>query len=105
MCLNWKVIGGLAAVGVGIWVFAPNLVAAATPLLFALACPLSMLLMMRGMSGGNQNRATSTSDRPSGDAPPAQTRTLAELKAEHAHLTAELEAAEGQNRSDKIPTS
>lgn len=52
MCFNWKVLAGLAAVGVGIWIIAPNLAAAALPLLIVLACPLSMLLMMRGMQGG-----------------------------------------------------
>jgi len=52
MCLNWKVIGGLAVVGLGVAVFAPNLIGAALPLLFLAACPLSMLLMMGAMKGG-----------------------------------------------------
>ncbi len=51
MCLNWKVLVGLAAVGFGIWVVAPNLMGAALPLLVVAACPLSMLFMMRGMQG------------------------------------------------------
>lgn len=94
MCLNWKVLGGLAALGVGIWVVAPNLIAAAAPLLLFAACPLSMWLMMRGMSGGRQMgsnqpqtmaRAATESTRP---------RDLAALKAEHARVTAELEAFE-----------
>lgn len=46
MCLNWKVLAGLAAVGIGIYVVAPNLAAAAIPILLLAACPLSMLLMM-----------------------------------------------------------
>lgn len=48
-CLNPKVIAGLAVVGVGVLVFAPNLAGTALLLLVALVCPLSMLLMMRGM--------------------------------------------------------
>ncbi len=52
LCLNWKVVGGLAAVGLGIWVVAPGLVWAALPLLLLAACPLSMLLTMRGMTSG-----------------------------------------------------
>ena len=52
LCLNWKVVAGLAAVGVGIWVVAPGLMWAALPILIVLACPLSMLFMMRGMSSG-----------------------------------------------------
>ncbi len=52
MCLNWKVIAGLAIVGLGIWAVAPGLAAAALPLLILAVCPLSMLVMMRGMQGG-----------------------------------------------------
>lgn len=51
MCLNWKVLAGLAGVGLVVWIVAPNLVAAALPLLLVAACPLSMLLMGRGMAG------------------------------------------------------
>lgn len=51
MCLNWKVLGTLAAVGIGIWVVAPGAVAAALPALLLAACPLSMLVMMFGMKG------------------------------------------------------
>lgn len=51
MCFNWKVVAGLAAVGVGVWAVAPNLAGAVLPLLFVAACPLSMLFMMRGMQG------------------------------------------------------
>ena len=50
-CLNWKVIGGLAVVGLGIWFVAPNLLVAALPVLLIAVCPLSMVLMMRGMQG------------------------------------------------------
>ncbi len=37
----------------GVWLLAPQLLAAALPVLILAACPLSMLLMMRGM--GNMN--------------------------------------------------
>ncbi len=49
MCLNWKVLAGLAAVGVGVYLVAPDLMLAALPILLLAACPLSMLLMMWGM--------------------------------------------------------
>ena len=52
-CLNWKVIAGLALVALGIWALAPGLIGAALPVLIVLACPLSMLFMMRGMRGMN----------------------------------------------------
>lgn len=61
MCFNKKVIAGLAVVGLGIYVFAPNLFAAALPVLLLAVCPLSMLLM--GMMGksmmGGQGTAQS----------------------------------------------
>lgn len=98
MCLSWKVIGGLAAVGLGIWMVAPNLVAAAAPLLVFAACPLSMWLMMRGMSGGQQtgSNAQTTAQVTSETAGP---RDLAALKAEHARLSSELEALESGRES------
>jgi len=52
LCFNKKVIGGLAAVALGTLVVAPQVFGRVLPLLFVLACPLSMVLMMRGMSGG-----------------------------------------------------
>lgn len=55
MRLNKKVIGGLAVVALGVLAFAPNLLGAALPLLFLAACPLSMVFMMRAMSGASGN--------------------------------------------------
>lgn len=51
ICLNWRVVGGLALIGGGVWVLAPNLMWAALPVLLMAACPLSMLFMMRDMPG------------------------------------------------------
>lgn len=48
-CLNWKVIGALAAIGIVVYALVPAAVAAAVPLLVVAACPLSMLVMMRAM--------------------------------------------------------
>ena len=48
-CADWRVVGVLVAVGAGVALFAPNLVAAAIPLLIVAACPVSMILMMRTM--------------------------------------------------------
>jgi len=64
LCLNWKVVAGLAVAGLGIWVAAPNLVWAALPVLVVLACPLSMLFMMRGM-GGSQRATPPGPEQPS----------------------------------------
>src|SRR5712692_3688109 len=50
MCLNWRVLTGLAVVALLVLVVAPQFIGAALPLLLVAACPLSMLFMMRGMS-------------------------------------------------------
>ena len=54
-CADWRVVAILVAVGAGVAVFAPNLIAAAIPLLIVAACPISMLVMMRTMGGQNAN--------------------------------------------------
>ena len=74
MCFNWKVLAGLAAVAGGIYMVAPAAFAAALPLLFLAACPLSMLLMMKMMSGDNGQK--SSENTPSTTTP--ATATLAE---------------------------
>lgn len=60
MCFDWRIVAGLAAVGVGIAFLAPKLALGALPLLLLAACPLSMLLMMVTMNGMDQRSATST---------------------------------------------
>lgn len=50
MCINKRVVAGLAFAGLAIFAFAPNLISAALPLLILAVCPLSMLVMMRVMS-------------------------------------------------------
>lgn len=67
LCLNWKVVAGLAVVGLSVWMVAPNLIWAALPLLILAACPISMLLMMRGM-GGDQGRGRMAHGRTGGSA-------------------------------------
>jgi hypothetical protein len=60
MCLNWKVMAALAAVGVGIFIFAPGLAVAALPFLVLAICPLSMVFMMGAMNNmgkGSQSGA------------------------------------------------
>jgi hypothetical protein len=83
-CLNWKVIAALASVGLGIYLVAPALAAAATPLRVLAICPLSMLLMMRAM--GSTGRCTTRSD---GGSDQAEADEVARLRAEVAALRAE----------------
>ena len=56
MCLNPIVLAGLGVVGVAIYLIAPNLIAAALPILLLAACPLSMLLMKWGMQHTQRSR-------------------------------------------------
>ena len=48
-CIDWKVVAGLAAAAVGIFILQPRLFVAALPVLLVAACPVSMVLMMWGM--------------------------------------------------------
>jgi hypothetical protein len=95
MCLNWRVVAGLAVVGVIILFVAPQFIWAALPLLIVAACPLSMLFMMRGMAGGG-SQAPSQSSLMQGDSLPAGGLTrderLAELQFRLPNVQAESEA-------------
>lgn len=62
LCLDWKVLVGLAAAGLGIVLFDRHLLSAALPLLLVAACPLSMLLMMRGMGSMHGDKGSSSPD-------------------------------------------
>lgn len=59
-CLNPKVIGGLLAAGLVMWVMAPAGGVVGLPLLIALVCPLSMGVMMWRMRGSGESRAATT---------------------------------------------
>lgn len=86
MCFDWRVLGGLALAGIGIWLYAPQLLGAGLPLLFVLICPLSMVVMawmMRG-SMGNQGSQLSPTDR------------LAALQQEQARLNNEIARARAE---------
>lgn len=58
MCMNPRVVGGLAFVGLVAWLAAPQLVWGILPLLLLAVCPLSMLFMMRKMRGSDVDGAT-----------------------------------------------
>lgn len=88
MCFNWKVAAGLTAAGVAVFAFAPNLIGAALPVLIIAACPLSMIVMMRAMSGGS--RCNTASNGTDGESNTATTpNEVARLQAEIDHLRAE----------------
>src|SRR6266699_5101946 len=94
MCLNWKVIAGLAVVALLVLVVAPQFIWAALPILLVAACPLSMLFMMRGMSG-NGNATASQPAQMQGEQVPVAGVTrdehLAALKSRMSSMQAEQE--------------
>ena len=102
ICLNWKVVAGLAAVGVGVWALAPETVGAALSVLALLACPLSMLFMMRG--GAQQGGAACA--MPAQKATPQE--TAEPLRVAHGGSRAErlaalkAELAQSRERQDDI---
>ncbi len=85
--LGWVALAVLPAGGVGIYALAPGVMAAALPYALLAACPVSMLLMMKLMHGG---QGTPHEDEPN----LAAEERLARLKAQHAALDEEIGALE-----------
>lgn len=101
MCLDPRVIAGLAVVGLVTWALAPGFVWAILPLLLLAACPLSMLFMMRGMQGshgvqgGELPSHTNDQGRPLSETGVVATtsgESLANLKGQLANIQAQQEA-------------
>ena len=93
MCLNWKVLAGLGAAGVGLYLVAPGLAAAALPLLLLAACPLAMLFMMKGMHG-NQGEAHGQRASQQADADLTREEQLTRLRWQQADLDNQINALE-----------
>ena len=91
MCLNPKVLAGLAAVGVGIYLVAPDLVLAALPILLLAACPLSILLMMWGLQH-THGQGQQPPQEPDGEH--THEERIAQLRAQQAALADQIGALE-----------
>ncbi len=85
MCINTKVIAGLVAAGLIVYLVAPGAIGAALPLLLLAICPLSMIVMMRAMSGGQAK-----SDAPD----QSESSEVKELRAEVERLRVEQRSAQ-----------
>lgn len=59
MCWNRKTMLGLAVAALAVALLAPSTRSAILPLLVVAACPIGMLVMMRGMAGNRINPAGS----------------------------------------------
>jgi len=97
LCLDWRVLAVLAVVGLGVWALVPGLIGAVLPLLLVAACPLSMLLMLRGRA---HDRCAARSEplAPPAAAGHADAAGLVALRAEQVAIVrkiALLEAARG----------
>lgn len=92
MCLNWKAAAILAAVGLVVWVLAPNLLIAALPLLLVALCPLSMAIMAWSMRGPMEGHEQTTAE-----ADPAV--RLAALEREQARVNRDIVALRQQSRA------
>lgn len=110
MCLNWKVLAGLALVAVGVGVYRPDLFGAALPILLLAACPLSMLWMMRSMNQGEGMGAQSTQTSYSSDDPAILRAQINMLAAEQekvserlARLSSSRRSIEDERRSASTP--
>lgn len=85
MCFDWRVLTGLGAVGLGVWLLAPHYILGALPLLLVLACPLSMVVMMVMMRGSMTGEPKQN---------PAE--RLAALEHEQQELTSEIAQARAE---------
>ena len=105
-CLNRKVIIGLAVVAVGVLAVDPHVFTRVLPFLFFAICPLSMLLMMRAMSGNRSSggmgamsgcSSMSTGNgQPGATSAPAPDAEVARLRAELVQLRAERPASRSE---------
>jgi hypothetical protein len=100
MCLNPKVLAGLGAAGVAIYLIAPNLIAAALPILLLAACPLSMLLMMWGMQH-TQGQGQQTTQQEEPDVGLSREERMAQLRTQQAALAEQIRQLE---REEAHPT-
>lgn len=99
MCLNRKVLTGAGMVALGVLLFAPRMFGDVLPLLMVAICPLSMLLMMRAMSGsGNRCQTGEGAGQPAADTDAEIVRMQAEID----RLRAE---AAGRSAGQPIPSA
>ena len=94
MCPNRKILTGAGMVALAVLLFAPRMFGAVLPLLLVAICPLSMLLMMRAMSGsGNRCQTGGAAGQPATRDTDAE---IARLQADLDRLRADAARPNGQ---------
>ena len=96
-----RLVSILAVAGLAVAVLAPSLVAATIPLLLVAACPVSMFVMMRSMSGHERKQAPDASPERTSDL----RRELSDLAERHKRLEAELALQEHASPSLAVRTT
>ena len=105
MCMNKRVLIGLGVVGVAVLAFWPRALGTITPFLLLAACPLSMVFMMRSMSGGKQGDTAHGQPAPLGSEPLSAQRgddhgvPMRELEEEVTRLRAEIHLRDQRSAS------
>ena len=95
-CLNPKVVGGLALTGLAVFLITPGAFSSVLPLLFVAACPLSMVLMMRAMSGGQCSSRGGHGDQEHQTDVTGVGSSMSAAEAEIARLRAEVDQLKAQ---------
>ena len=103
-CLDWRVLTGLAALAVAVYVIAPGLIAASVPLLLFAACPLSMLVMMKAMGRQQRKSGAEPTEPTRADRAAAWRHELADLGRRQERVAGELRTIEA-GRQDATRTS
>lgn len=98
-CIDWKVVAGLVAVALGLFLFQPRLFTASLPVLLVAACPLSMLLMMWGMRSMARPAPTPTASQPLADRQLTPHEQIAGLRSQLSDLESAQLAITDQIRS------
>ena len=81
MCINKRVVVALAVAALLLFARSPRLLGAVGPFLLMAACPLSMLVMMRGVAGRDRETpAVRADDRRVGELEEEVNRLKAEIR-------------------------